>query len=111
MVANRTSGTRKWKRLPLWPLVYLPFAGFLAGYYIPTQNFRQAHFGGFRLMPLVVPEGTALAGAFLGCCLMMIVGSAVLTYRLGRSRFTIGAMLFLIAVVAVLLGWVRSIVP
>ena len=107
----RRPGTRKWKRVPLWPLVSLPFFGFLAGYYIPTQNFRVAHFSGdFRLMPFLFPEGTALAGAFLGCGLMVLVGSTVLACRLERGRFTVGAILFMIAVLAVLLWLARTLI-
>lgn len=105
MNSNRPAGVRPRRRLPLWPLISLPVAGLVAGYHLPTERFRLEHFSG----PLLAPQGTALIGALLGCGLMIAVASTVLACRIGRGRFTIGAMLFLIAVVAVLLLAARTI--
>jgi hypothetical protein len=105
MVADRPSSTRTRKRVRLWPLMSLPMVGLAGGYYVGTQGVRPPFLHG----SLDRPEASAL-GTLLGCGLMIVIASAVLAYRIARSRFTIGAMLFTIAVVAVLLWLARMVV-
>jgi len=83
----------------------LPFLGLGAGYYLGTERVPPPFMDG----PLGLPEATAL-GTLAGCGLMIAVASAVLAYRIAQTRFTIGAMLFTIAAVAVLLWLARAVV-
>jgi hypothetical protein len=47
-------------------------------------------------------------GLLAGCGAMVICASVVLAYRVAQRRFTIGAILVTIAIIAALLGWARS---
>jgi hypothetical protein len=51
----------------------------------------------------------ALLGLLAGSGAMVISASVVLAYRVAQRRYTIGAILVTIAVIAVLLAWARSI--
>jgi hypothetical protein len=48
-------------------------------------------------------------GLLAGCGAMVICASVVLAYRVAQRRFTIGAILVTIAIIAALLGWARSL--
>lgn len=105
MSADRSPGARTRKRVRLWPLMSMPFLGLWGGYFVATA----------RVWPLLLdgspslPEAVAL-GTLTGCALMVAIASAILAYRIAQTRFTIGAILFTIAAVAVLLWLARSIV-
>jgi len=53
--------------------------------------------------------GSVALGLLAGCGAMIISSSVVLAYRVSHRRFTIGAILVTIAVVAALLAWARSL--
>jgi hypothetical protein len=103
MVADRPPRTRK--RVRLWPLAFLPVLGLVAGYYAGDPRIHSPFLG----EPLYRPQAAAL-GTLIGCGLMIAAASAVLAYRASRSRFTIGAGLFTIAVLAVLFWVARMVV-
>jgi hypothetical protein len=103
MVADRPPRTRK--RVRLWPLAFLPVLGGVAGYYAGDPWIRVP----FSRGHLYQPEAVAL-GMLIGCGIMIASASAVLAYRASRSRFTIGAGLFTIAVFAVLFWVARMVV-
>jgi hypothetical protein len=50
-----------------------------------------------------------LFGLLGGCMVMVASAAAVLAYRVAQMRFTIGAILITIAIIAVLLVWARAI--
>jgi hypothetical protein len=90
----------------LWPLLFLPPFGSLAGFYAGIERLRLP-FG-------LGPFDSTSAGAFgllAGCGVMVISASVVLAYRVAQRRFTIGAILAAIAVIAVLLACARSVLP
>lgn len=95
---------RKPKHRRLWPLMFLPFLGLLAGLYLENTLTRLPFaLGKLDRMGLVV------LGVLAGCSAMVISASVVLACRVAQRRFTIGAILITIAVVAALLGWARSL--
>jgi hypothetical protein len=104
MLDPRSSTTRKPRHRRLWPLLFLPFLGLLAGLYVETTK-RRLPFGLGKLDPM----GSVALGLFAGCGAMVICASVVLAYRISQRRFTIGAILVTIAVIAALLGWARSL--
>jgi len=103
MIVDRPPRLRK--RVRIWPLAFLPVLGMAAGYYAADPWIRVPFSRGL----LYRPEAAAL-GTLFGCGLMIVAASAVLAYRASRSRFTIGAGLFTIAVIAVLLWVARMLV-
>jgi hypothetical protein len=84
--------------------LFLPFLGLLAGLYLETTQ-RRLPFSLGRLDPM---RSVAL-GLLAGCGAMVSSASVVLAYRVSQRRFTIGAILVTIAVIAALLGWARSL--
>jgi disulfide bond formation protein DsbB len=104
MPDQRTSTIRKARHRRLWPLLFLPFLGLLAGMYLETiQRRLPFSLGKLDRMGLVV------LGLLAGCGAMVSSASVVLAYRVSQRRFTIGAILVTIAVIAALLGWARSL--
>jgi hypothetical protein len=103
MPGPRVSTSRKRTHQRLWPLMFLPIVGLLAGLYFGREGIRFP-FGIGRFDPMT----SALLGLLAGCSAMVISASAVLAYRVAKMRFTIGAILITIAVIAVLLGWARA---
>jgi hypothetical protein len=99
----RTSTIRKTRHRRLWPLLFLPFLGLLAGLYLETTQRRLPFIGKLDLM------GSVVLGLLAGCGVMVSSASVVLAYRVSQRRFTIGAILVTIAVIAALLGWARSL--
>jgi hypothetical protein len=99
----RTSTIRKTRHRRLWPLLFLPFLGLLAGLYLETTQRRLPFIGKLDRM------GSVVLGLLAGCGVMVSSASVVLAYRVSQRRFTIGAILVTIAVIAVLLGWTRSL--
>jgi hypothetical protein len=53
------------------------------------------------------PMSSAAMGLLAGTGAMVISASIILAYRVAQRRFTIGAILVAIAVIAVLLAWAR----
>jgi hypothetical protein len=100
----RTSTNRKRKHRRLWPLLFLPFLGLLAGLYLETTKSRLP----FSLGKLDPMSSVAL-GLLAGCGAMVISACVVLAYRVAQTRFTMGAILVTIAVIAALLAWARSL--
>jgi hypothetical protein len=100
-----TTGSKQ-TRLRLWPLLFLPIVGFVAGVY-------------FRYMPRVWPfierdlnpVTGAARGLLAGTFLMILSAFVVLAYRLAGRRFTIGNIMATIAVIAVLMGLARAVFP
>ena len=99
----RSFTTRKPRHLRLWPLLFLPFLGLLAGLYLETTK-RRLPFSLGKLDPM----GSLTLGFVAGCGAMVICASVVLAYRVAQRRFTIGAILVTIAIIAALLAWARS---
>jgi hypothetical protein len=99
----RSSTIRKPRHRRLWPLLFLPFLGLLAGLYLETTQRRLPFIGKLDRM------GSVVLGLLAGCGVMVSSASVVLAYRVSQRRFTIGAILVTIAVIAVLLGWTRSL--
>ena len=83
--------------------MFLPVFGLLAGLYFGREGIRMP-FGIGQFDPM----RSALLGLLAGCGAMVTYASAVLAYRIAKMRFTIGAILITIAVIAVLLGWARA---
>ena len=100
----RTSTIRKTRHRRLWPLLFLPFLGLLAGLYLENTQ-RRLPFSLGKLDRM----GSVVLGLVAGCGAMVSSASVVLAYRVSQRRFTIGAILVTIAVIAVLLGWARSL--
>jgi hypothetical protein len=103
MPDQRTSTIRKTRHRRLWPLLFLPFLGLLAGLYLETTQRRLPFIGKLDLM------GSVVLGLLAGCGAMVSSASVVLAYRVSQRRFTIGAILVTIAVIAVLLGLARTL--
>jgi hypothetical protein len=103
MPGPRVSTSRKRRHHRLWPLLFLPITGLLAGLYFGREGIRLP-FGIGRFDPM----GSALLGLLGGCGAMVTSASAVLAYRVAKIRFTIGAILITIAVIAVILAWARA---
>jgi hypothetical protein len=99
----RSFTIRKPRHRRLWPLLFLPFLGLLAGLYLETTK-RRLPFGLGKLDPM----SSVALGLLAGCGAMVICASVVLAYRVAQRRFTIGAILVTIAIIAALLGWARS---
>jgi hypothetical protein len=99
-----SSTTRKLKHRRLWPLLFLPCLGLLAGLYLESAHIRLPFTFG-KLDPL----GSVALGLLAGCGAMVMSASVVLAYRVSQRRFTIGAVLVTIAVIAALLAWARSL--
>lgn len=97
-----TSARRTHRRL--WPLMFLPLAGLLAGYFIQRERLTE-----FLGIPWYDPVSVALLGLLAGCIAMVAIASTVLIQRIARKRFTIGAILITIAIIAVLLGWAKAL--
>jgi hypothetical protein len=88
----------------LWPLFFLPFLGLLVGLYFQNTHIDLPFaFGQLDRM------GSVVLGLLAGCGAMVISASVILAYRLSQTRFTIGAILVTIAVIAALLAWARSV--
>jgi hypothetical protein len=104
MLDPRSSTTRKRRHRRLWPLLFLPFLGLLAGLYLETTK-RRLPFSLGKLDPM----SSVALGLLAGCGAMVIIAAVVLAYRVSQRRFTIGAILVTIAVIAVLLVWIRSL--
>jgi hypothetical protein len=104
MLDPRSSTTRKRRHRRLWPLLFLPFLGLLAGLYLETTK-RRLPFSLGKLDPM----SSVALGLLAGCGAMVIIAAVVLAYRVSQRRFTIGAILVTIAVIAVLLVWTRSL--
>jgi hypothetical protein len=81
----------------------LPLIGLLAGLYLGEERTR---------LPLGVgspdPMTAGALGVLTGSGVMVLSAAVVLAYRVAQRRFTIGAILLTIAVIAVLLGWARA---
>jgi uncharacterized membrane protein HdeD (DUF308 family) len=103
MLDPRSSTTRKRRHRRLWPLLLLPFLGLLAGLYLETTK-RRLPFSLGKLDPM----SSVALGVLAGCGAMVICASVVLAYRAAQRRFTIGAILVTIGIIAALLGWARS---
>jgi hypothetical protein len=103
MPDQRTSTIRKTRHRRLWPLLFLPFLGLLAGLYLETTQRRLPFIGKLDRM------GSVVLGLLAGCGVMVSSASVVLAYRVSQRRFTIGAILVTIAVIAVLLGLARTL--
>jgi hypothetical protein len=103
MPGRRVSTNRKPRHRRLWPLMFLPILGVVGGFYFGREQARLP-FGIGRSDPM----SSAILGLLAGCGAMVISASAVLAYRVAQRRFTIGAILITIAVIAVLLGWARA---
>jgi hypothetical protein len=103
MPGPRVPTSRTPRHHRLWPLMFLPVFGLLAGLYLGRQG-KGLPFGIGRSDPM----RSAMLGLLAGCGAMVISASAVLAYRVAQRRFTIGAILVTIAVIAVLLGWARA---
>jgi hypothetical protein len=84
--------------------MFLPLFGLVAGLYVGSEQCP---------LPFDLrrrdPASSAALGLLAGCGAMVIIASVVLAYRVARQRFTIGAILVTIAIIAVLLGWSRAI--
>jgi hypothetical protein len=94
----------KTKHRRLWPLLFLPLLGSLAGLYAGLERWRLP----FYFNPRDLTSWAAF-GFFAGSSAMTIIAAIVLAYRLSQRRFTIGAILITIAVIAVLLACARSL--
>jgi hypothetical protein len=82
----------------------LPLFGLLAGLYVGSEQCPLPF--GLRRPDTA---SSAVLGLLAGCGAMVIIASVVLAYRIAQRRFTIGAILVTIAIIAVLLGWSRAI--
>jgi hypothetical protein len=86
--------------------MFLPLLGLVGGMYVGCEQ---------RRLPLGIgkldPMSSALLGVLAGCGAMVISASIVLAWRVAQRKFTIGAILVTIAIIAVLLAWARSILP
>jgi hypothetical protein len=100
----RLSRSQKPKHHRLWPLMFLPLLGLAGGLYIGREQIVLP-FGVGRCDPM----SSTLLGLLAGCAAMVTTASVVLAYRVAQRRFTIGAILVTIAVIAVFLGWARAI--
>jgi hypothetical protein len=103
MPGPHVSTSRKPRHHRLWPLMFLPVFGLLAGLYFGREGIRLP-FGIGRFDPM----SSALLGLLAGCGAMVTSAATVLAYRVAQRRFTIGAILITIAVIAVILGWARA---
>ena len=83
--------------------MFLPIVGTVGGFYLGRERIPLL-FGIGRADPI----RSAMLGLLAGCAAMVISASAVLAYRVAKMRFTIGAILITIAVIAVILGWARA---
>jgi hypothetical protein len=104
MLDPRTSTARRPKHRRLWPLLFVPFLGLVAGLYLESTQ-RRLPFSLGKLDRM----GPVALGLLAGCGVMVISASVVLAYRVSQRRFTIGAILVTIAVISALLGWARSL--
>jgi hypothetical protein len=93
----------KRKHVRLWPLMLLPLVGLFTGYYFWRERIPLPFSTG-RSDPIT----STLLGLLGGCGAMVASASAVLAYRVAQRRFTIGAILITIAVIAAILGWARA---
>jgi hypothetical protein len=93
----------KRKHVRLWPLMLFPIVGLLTSYFFARERIPLP-FGIGRLDPVT----STLFGLLGGCMVMVASASAVLAYRVAQRRFTIGAILITIAVIAAILGWARA---
>jgi hypothetical protein len=98
-----TPKTPKRKHVRLWPLMLLPIVGLVTGYYFARERIPLP-FGVGRSDPVT----STLLGLLGGCIAMVASASTVLAYRVAQRRFTIGAILITIAIIAALLGWARA---
>jgi hypothetical protein len=94
----------KTKHRRLWPLLFLPILGSIAGLYVGMDRNR-APFG----LGSVDPITSAAFGLLAGSGAMGITAFVVLVYRVAHRRFTIGAILVAIAVIALFLAWARGL--
>jgi hypothetical protein len=94
----------KTKHRRLWPLLFLPLLGLLAGLYVGTEQ-RRLPFNLGRFDPM----SSAAFGLLVGSGAMAISAALVLAYRVAQRRFTIGAILVAIAVIAMLLACARGL--
>jgi hypothetical protein len=99
----RLSTARKSKHYRLWPLMFLPILGLVGGLYVGREQIRLP-FGIGRFDPV----SSAMLGLLAGSGATVISASVVLAYRVAQRRFTIGAIVVTIAIIAVLLAWARS---
>jgi hypothetical protein len=93
----------KRKHVRLWPLMLLPLVGLFTGYYFWRERIPLPF--GIRWSD---PVTSTLFGLLGGCAAMVASASAVLACRVAQRRFTIGAILITIAVIAAILGWARA---
>ena len=98
------STARKPKPLRLWPLMFLPLLGLVAGAYVGNSPRRLA----FLVGDLDRVSAVAL-GLLAGSGAMVLSASIVLAYRVSRRQFTIGSILVTIAFIAVLMGLARAL--
>jgi hypothetical protein len=94
----------KTKHVRLWPLLFLPLLGSLAGLYAGIEQ-RRLPFALGRFDPI----SSAAFGLLGGSSAMALGAAIVLAYRVAQRQFTIGAILVAIAVIAVLLAWARGL--
>ena len=90
----------KTKHRRLWPLLFLPILGSLAGLWVGTARIR-APFDVVTFDPI----HTSALGLLAGSGPTALAAMIVLAYRVARRQFTIGAILILIAFIAVFLAW------
>ena len=103
MTGPRPSTTPKRKHVRLWPLMLFPVMGLFTGYYFGRERIPLPFGIGWS-----DPITSTLSGLLGGCIAMVASTSAVLAYRVAQRRFTIGAILITIAVIAAILGWARA---
>ncbi|MDR3632903.1 MAG: hypothetical protein P4L84_03650 [Isosphaeraceae bacterium] len=99
-------GSQRRPPLRLWPLLFLPIVGLLAG-------ALSARMGVDHLDP---PTGfhtavAALTGLVAGSLLMALVALGFLAARLGARQLTIRSALIAVAVVPLAMGLVRACLP
>jgi len=92
------------KHRRLWPLLFLPLVGLVAGQYVGIEQ-RRLPFDVGRFDPM----SSGAIGLLAGSGAMVASASIVLAYRVAQRRFTIGAILVTIAVIAVLLACARGL--
>jgi hypothetical protein len=91
------------KYRPLWPLLFLPVAGALTGYFVGRLELASPFTSGLH-----EPVSMGFLGLFGGCLVMVAIASTVLIQRIRRKPFTIGAILITIALIAILLAWAKA---
>jgi hypothetical protein len=82
----------------------LPLVGLFTGFYFGRERIPLPFSTGMVFDPIT----STLLGLLGGCGAMVASASAVLAYRVAQRRFTIGAILITIAVIAAILGWARA---